>query len=143
MTEDMGKIGDDLDFKWNVQQHILSINRLSTKITEEGGITNFTVAIKTLAMLMIPYVDRYYQMEYKKLKATYDKEKGILNHPYNKKPMKESLYRILELNLALDHYGILVKLMDRLNLLFETEMTDIIDEDEYGKRYRKASKKAS
>lgn len=121
-------ISKDIDFKWNIQQHISRISKLSGEITEEGGITNYTVSIRNLAMMMKSRCDKEYKKDFEKIEKEKEKEKGLINHPLNKKTDAGKEMMVLELDFALAHYGLLIEQLDRLNLLFETESEDVIDD---------------
>jgi len=123
-------ISKDIDFKWNVQQHISSINKLSCEITKEGGVDNYSTAVKNLAMMMKSRHDEKYKEKYPKLENDRKRELSILTSPLNKKVNMGLEQDRLKLDFALDHYGLLIGLLDRLNLLFETETFDEIDDYE-------------
>jgi len=121
-------ISSDIDFKWNVQQHISRISKLSGEITEEGGITNYTISIRNLAMMLKSRWDKKYKKDFEKIEKEKVKEKESITHPLSKRTNAEKEMMVLELDFALAHYGLLIELLDRLNLLFETETEDVIDD---------------
>lgn len=125
--DDTETISSNIDFKWNVQQHISRISKLSSDITIDGGITNYSVAVKNLAMMLKSRQDKKYIDSLKNLESRKGTESKLITHHLKRNKNHSGELRMLELNCSLEHYGILIELLDRLNLLFETEGEDVID----------------